>query len=120
MVTKWFIQVNWITLIRIRHLAITGTKGYAELNYMTQQLTVYESNIAQDFDSFGDYIIKFGTPNKKEIALEKKEPLFQELSHFVECVATKSQPLIDGITGAQALETALTVMTKMNMMHPKK
>ena len=54
-------QVNWITPIRIRSLAVTGTKGYAELNYMTQDLKLYESNYYEDHDNFGDFIIKFGT-----------------------------------------------------------
>ncbi|RAP33032.1 oxidoreductase [Candidatus Marinamargulisbacteria bacterium SCGC AG-410-N11] len=110
-----FIQVNWITPIRIRNLAITGTKGYAELNYMTQELTVYESNYSSDFDTFGDYIIKFGNPTKKNISLEKKEPLANELNHFINCIQTKSTPLITGENGKKALEIALKVMEKMQI-----
>jgi len=108
-------QVNWITPIRIRQLAVTGTKGYAELNYMTQELKLYESNVYQDHDNFGDFIIKFGTPNERHIKLEKKEPLNLELSHFVDCVKNKKQPLITGEVGMQALKTALTVMDVMSM-----
>lgn len=108
-----FIQVNWITPIRIRHLAVTGTKGYAELNYMTQELTTYESNYSADFDSFGDYIIKFGLPNKNEVRLDKQEPLASELSHFLDCILEDKQPLIDGRTGRQALSTALHLMDIM-------
>jgi len=110
-----FIQVNWITPIRIRNLAVTGTKGYAELNYMTQELTLYESNYAQDFDSFGDYIIKFGTPNKKDITLTKGEPLNLELRHFLDCVIHKKPPLISGSRGKKALGIALEVMRTMNI-----
>lgn len=106
-------QVNWITPIRIRKLAITGTKGYAELNYMTQELKLYESNYHEDHDDFGDYIIKFGNPNEIQVEVEKKEPLAQELSHFLDCVSNKTQPLISGQTGIQALKTALEVMQIM-------
>ncbi|MCK4808497.1 MAG: Gfo/Idh/MocA family oxidoreductase, partial [Candidatus Aenigmarchaeota archaeon] len=55
-----FIEVNWTTPIKIRTLSITGTKGYAEVNYITQDLVVYETNPEKEFDSFGDFIIKFG------------------------------------------------------------
>jgi UDP-N-acetylglucosamine 3-dehydrogenase len=110
-----FIQVNWITPIRIRNLAVTGTKGYAELNYMTQELTLYESNYEKDFDSFGDYIIKFGTPVKKDISLTKGEPLNLELTHFLECVIKKKPPLITGTRGKKALSIALEVMKAMNI-----
>jgi UDP-N-acetylglucosamine 3-dehydrogenase len=107
------IQVNWITPIRIRNLSITGTKGYVELNYMTQSLMLYESNYSSDFDSFGDYIIKFGTPNKQEVNLEKKEPLNLELSHFIECIQKNKSPLITGLQGKKALEIALKVIKKI-------
>lgn len=106
-------QVNWITPIRIRSLSVTGTKGYAELNYMTQELKLFESNYHEDHDDFGDFIIKFGNPTETKIEVEKKEPLAQELSHFLECVSTNSQPMISGETGIQALKTALSVMEIM-------
>ncbi len=109
-----FIQVNWITPIRIRTLSVTGTKGYAELNYMTQELVLYESNYSEDFDSFGDFIIKFGIPNKREVSLEKQEPLNLELRHFLSCIKDKKPPLISGETGRQALAIALDVMKMLN------
>ena len=82
---------------------------------MTQELTLYESNYAQDFDSFGDYIIKFGTPNKKDITLTKGEPLNLELRHFLDCVIHKKPPLISGSRGKKALGIALEVMRTMNI-----
>jgi len=45
------IQSNWITPIKIRNLSVTGTKGYAELNYMTQELVIYESNYEDKLNS---------------------------------------------------------------------
>ncbi|RAP26931.1 oxidoreductase [Candidatus Marinamargulisbacteria bacterium SCGC AG-333-B06] len=111
-------QVNWITPIRIRKLSITGTKGYAELNYMTQELTLYESNYHEDHDDFGDFIIKFGNPTEHKITIDKKEPLREELSHFLSCIKTKKQPLIHAKVGIQALTTALTVMDIINIKKP--
>ena len=104
------IQVNWITPIRIRNLALTGTKGYAELNYMTQELKIFESNYHEDHDDFGDFIIKFGNPTEKPISIEKQEPLKMELSHFLNCIINNTQPLITAQEGIQALDTALKVM----------
>jgi UDP-N-acetylglucosamine 3-dehydrogenase len=104
------IQVNWITPVRIRTLAITGTKGYAELNYMTQELTLFKSNYFQDKDKYGDDIIKFKDPSKEIIQVEKKEPLAEEIRHFLQCINNQKQPLINAKTGIQALSTALAVM----------
>ncbi len=106
-------QVNWITPIRIRQLSITGTKGYAELNYMTQELKLFKSNYHEDHDDFGDFIIKFGNPDTQEIEIEKKEPLAEELTHFLKCIKNSTSPLISGETGVLALKTAIDVMKVM-------
>ncbi len=99
------IQVNWITPVKIRELAVTGTKGYAELNYITQELRVFESNYEKSYDSFGDFIVKFGSPKEVPVDVVRKEPLKEELSHFIGCVLGKRSP---AVTGEDAL-TALTI-----------
>jgi UDP-N-acetylglucosamine 3-dehydrogenase len=102
-----FIQVNWITPIKIRNLSVTGTKGYAELNYITQELTVYESNYEKQYSDFGDFVLKFGEPKKTVVDVVKAEPLKEELSHFINCVKTGSQPEVDGEAGLVVLRIAL-------------
>ncbi|MFT5171423.1 MAG: UDP-N-acetylglucosamine 3-dehydrogenase [Candidatus Marinamargulisbacteria bacterium] len=106
-----FIQVNWITPIRIRNLAITGTKGYAELNYISQELVFYESVYESTYEGFGDYAIKFGTPKTQQIEVEKSEPLVGELRHFVNAIKTKEKPLVCGETGTNALIVAEKVLS---------
>ena len=36
------IQSNWITPIKIRKLIVTGTKGYCEVDYIKQKLTIFD------------------------------------------------------------------------------
>lgn len=106
-----FIQVNWITPIKIRNLSVTGSKGYAELNYLTQELVVYESNYTKEMvDEYGDYVIKFGLPDKIQVGVEQFEPLYLELKSFVNCVRSREQPLVTGEVGLEALKIALEVM----------
>lgn len=108
-----YIQVNWITPIKIRNLSVTGSKGYAELNYITQELVVYESNYTKEMvDEYGDSVIKFGIPNKTQVGVEAVEPLFRELQDFVRCVKTREQPLVTGKIGMEALRIALEVLGK--------
>lgn len=107
-----FIQVNWITPIKIRNLSVTGSKGYAELNYLTQELIIYESNYTKEIvDEFGDYVIKFGIPNKTQVGVEQFEPLLLELQDFIQCVKTRRTPLVTGEIGLEALRISLDVMT---------
>ncbi len=105
--TNAFIQVNWITPVKIRQLNITGTKGYAELNYITQELVLYESNYEKQYSDFGDFVLKFGEPKKAVIDVQKGEPLRLELEHFISCVKNNKQPEVDGKEGLDVLRTAL-------------
>ncbi|RLG59287.1 MAG: gfo/Idh/MocA family oxidoreductase [Candidatus Hydrothermarchaeota archaeon] len=107
-------QVNWITPVKIRELAVTGTKGYAELNYITQELNIYQSIYERGYDSFGDFIIKFGKSRKREIDVRKEEPLKLELLHFIECIENKTMPTITGEEALAVLEIIERAMGKKN------
>ena len=108
--TDVLIQANWITPVKIRELNVTGTKGYVELNYITQKLKLYESNYHRGFDSFGDFIVRFGTPNIREVDVKTAEPLKMELRHFIACVENRKKPLVSGKDGLNALKIALSAV----------
>lgn len=108
-----FIQVNWITPIKIRNLSVTGTKGYAEMDYISQNVLLYESNYKKNFESFGD-VVMFSQPNKVEIGLDKGEPLKLELLNVIDAVEKNQEPLITGEVGLEALKIALQVIDKIN------
>lgn len=104
-----FIQVNWITPIKIRSLSITGTKGYAEINYVTQKFTLYKSKYEKDFETFED-VVRFAEPEIVDVGLKKAEPLEEELKDFISAVRTKRKPLVTGEDGLKALEVALRIV----------
>lgn len=108
--TNGFIEVNWITPVKIRMLTVTGTKGFAQVNYITQTITLYKSNYEKNYDEFGDFIVKFGNPEKEELQLSKSEPLKNELEHFVDCVKNNKTPLVSGEDAIKALRVALNML----------
>ncbi len=112
--TNTFIQVNWVTPIKIRLLNVTGSRGYAELNYITQELDVYKSNYAKDYDDFGDFVIKFGKPTKINIDIKKEEPLKVELQVFLDCVKNGKEFPIKGEDALEALRIALELSNNRN------
>jgi len=105
--TETFIQVNWITPVKIRELNVTGINGYAELNYLTQKLKLYESNYERTFDSFGDFVVKFGTPNIQEVNVQPAEPLKLELQAFLNSLKKGKKMPITAHDGLMALDIAL-------------
>jgi UDP-N-acetylglucosamine 3-dehydrogenase len=106
--TNAIIQTNWITPIKIRNIAITGTKGYLEANYINQTIIMHRSIIDKDFDDFGDFVVKFGEPEKVMIEVPKKEPLKEELRSFIECIEKDKEPEVTLEEAYNALEIAIT------------
>jgi len=101
------IQVNWITPVKVRELALTGTKGYAELNYLTQTLRIYKSRYRTKFDSYGDYIVNFSKPDTEELNLAGEEPLKLEIENFIEHLRNNKKNIVSAPEGLDALTTAL-------------
>ncbi len=111
--TNGFIEVNWLTPVKIRVLNVTGTKGYAQLNYITQELTLHESVYEKTYDRFGDFVLNFGEPKKIPVEVKKEEPLRIELCNFIEAVKEKVEPLVSGDDGLEVLKIAERIMKSM-------
>jgi len=111
--TNGFIEVNWLTPVKIRVLNVTGTKGYAQLNYITQELTLHESVYEKTYDRFGDFVLNFGEPNKIPVEVKKEEPLRLELCNFIEAVKGNGELLVNGNDGLEVLKIAERIMKSM-------
>jgi UDP-N-acetylglucosamine 3-dehydrogenase len=118
--TDCLIQVNWITPVKVRELAVTGTKGYAELNYITQDLRVFENTFEKSHDTFGDFVLKFGNPKEVTINVSKMEPLTAELKHFLDCVENGKTPIVTGADGLSALHIATKAIESYRKGKPLK
>ncbi len=103
------VQVNWITPVKIRTLSVTGTKGHAELDYVTQSLKLFKSVYTRDWDGHADFVVKFGASAAEEVVVEKGEPLKLELQSFLDAVASGAKP---GMSGEEAL-AALKIVKEL-------
>ncbi len=83
------VETNWLTPHKTRTLNVVGTGGIAYLDYIEQSLRLYNN----------EWI--------KEAKIRRREPLRNEIEHFIECVETGRRPLIDGKAGLHALRVAL-------------
>jgi UDP-N-acetylglucosamine 3-dehydrogenase len=101
-----FVQVNWITPLKIRTLSVTGDLGHAELNYMTQRLEVYQTNAAKEYNDFGEFVVRFGEAEKSVVPIQVREPLTAELEDFVDAVEKGRPPKVSGEDGVRALRVA--------------
>ena len=108
--TNGFIEVNWITPVKIRILTLTGTLGFAQVNYITQTINLYKTVYEKNYDQFGDFVLKFGNPEMEKLQVERAEPIRLELEHFVDCIKNNKDPLVSGEDGIKALRIALNIL----------
>ncbi|MHB8698480.1 MAG: Gfo/Idh/MocA family oxidoreductase [Sulfuricaulis sp.] len=88
------ISVNWLTPLKIRKMSVTGTQGYAELDFIRQELLLFEAPTSNSFDGFTDFVSKYGHDDTKRLPISFTEPLAAELGYFINCVQTGAQPEI--------------------------
>jgi UDP-N-acetylglucosamine 3-dehydrogenase len=106
------IQSNWITPIKVRKLYVTATKAYVELDYISQEMRMFDNlavKQALDFESFQEV----SSPRQKSVVIKSQEPLKLELSHFLEVVSGESEPLVTPQDGIKALEIAIELSNRV-------
>lgn len=106
-----FVLSNWITPLKIRTLSVTGDSGHAELNYVTQKLEFYSTNVAREYDDFGDFVVRFGEAGRQVIQLDMVEPLRAEIENFLDAIVNGSPLLADGEVGVSVLRVVEEVLS---------
>ncbi|CAB50074.1 UDP-N-acetylglucosamine 3-dehydrogenase [Pyrococcus abyssi] len=86
------IETNRLTPHKTRTLNVVGTEGIAYLDYINQELTLYNE----------EWIYK--------AKINKEEPLKLEIEHFLECVKEGKKPLVGGEEGLHALKVAVKAL----------
>lgn len=91
------VETNWLTPHKVRQLTVTGTEGIAYADYIEQTVELFTGDGCE------------------RLAINKGEPLRNELEHFVECIREDRDPLVGGVEGRHALEVALAAVRSYNV-----
>ena len=103
-----FIQANWLTPVKIRTIALTGSLGYLEANYITQELTYYKHNMKEiQKDGFTEFVLQVGDPEKRVIKVDFEEPLAAELKAFMAKSMGRTAAIVDPVDAREALKISL-------------
>jgi len=82
-----------------RKIRLFTKNAYISLDYAKQEASIYSK------DEHGIH--------KRNIPIEKEEPLKKELEHFIDCVREDRRPKVSGIEGREALKVALDITQKI-------
>ena len=86
------VETNWLTPHKIRKLTVTGTGGVAHADYLEQSLEIWEEG------------------GVREVEIEKREPLKNELEHFIHAIMNDEEPSPSGEEGKNTLYVAISAI----------
>jgi len=101
-----FLQVNWVTPVKIRSLAVTGKNGYAEVEYVTQQLAYYKAQQVRELTSFSE-LERYSEEAPEPIEFDRREPLELELEGFLEAVRGERADIVSGQDARASMAIAI-------------
>lgn len=100
-----FLQVNWVTPVKIRSLAFTGTEGYAQLEYVTQRLEYYPGAQTKEPDSFAE-LEALSEQSPELIEFQHTEPLERELREFIAAARGEGGSTVTGKEAKRSMAIA--------------
>lgn len=101
------IQLSWITPVKIRQLTIGGSKAFAEINYISQKIELYDHGYKQEFGDFQEFVERFGNKKRgKFIKVEIEEPLKAEIKDFIKSIIGEKE-VFSPLYALEALKISL-------------
>ncbi len=99
-----FLEVNWLTPMKVRRLDLTCLRNFVEVDYIEQSITVSSSTLGT-LDPFNLYQVPLEHHSQK-IHVRKEEPLKRELEDFLAAIREKRPPLVTGEDAVETLQVA--------------
>lgn len=103
-----FIEVNWLTPMKVRRLSLTCSEAFVEADYIDQSMDISSSSI-RDLDPGNLFNIALEL-DSHHLSVKKEEPLKVELQKFLAAVeAGKEAPISgrDAVVNLKVCEAAL-------------
>jgi len=106
-----YVEVNWLTPMKVRKLALTCSQNFVEVDYMDQAALVCASSFKQlDSGNLFNIPLEFDV---HRTTLKKEEPLKRELDDFIAAIRDGKAPLVTGESAMRTLRIAEAALESM-------
>jgi UDP-N-acetylglucosamine 3-dehydrogenase len=97
-----FVEVNWLTPMKVRKVSLTCSQGFAQIDYTDQSLEFSSSTISNmDPGDMFRLPLEFDV---RRISVRKEEPLKRELEGFLAAAESHTEALVGGADAIQNLK----------------
>lgn len=107
------VTASRITEYTVRKLDVATDRGVIAVDYMNQSVDVYRRDRLRRMDGvpqdFGEYAVETAM---ERIKVRRAEPLFVELTHFVDCIRNGTPPQVPGTQAMAALDLVGKILEK--------
>jgi predicted dehydrogenase len=114
------VHVSWVDPNKVREVVAVGSQRrivFDDLNQM-ERVRIYEKGITsarQEADSFGEFKLLVRDGDILSPRVPPTEPLRSQMEHFLNCIATESQPVSAGTVGAANVRTLVAIERSLAM-----
>jgi UDP-N-acetylglucosamine 3-dehydrogenase len=106
-----FIEVNWLTPMKVRKVSFTCSGGFVQMDYTDQSLEVSTSKVG-NLDQSDMFRIPLEYDVRK-VSVRKEEPLRSELDLFLKAAESGRSPAAGGMDAVQNLKVCEAALASM-------
>ncbi|KAF3978322.1 MAG: Gfo/Idh/MocA family oxidoreductase [Methylococcales symbiont of Iophon sp. n. MRB-2018] len=96
------VTASRISMKTKRKMRMFRPSSYISVDFQNKILTKYKRGDKEMFPGVPEIV-------SEESVFENGDALLEEIKHFVECIQTGNDPLVSGIAGRRALQTAIEI-----------
>jgi predicted dehydrogenase len=102
------VEMSWLSPRKMRRTFVVGSKSMVIYDDMdaNEKVRLYDKGVSlKNPNSFGEYQLTYRTGDMISPKIDSSEPLFVEVTHFLDCVKDCTRPLSDGRSGLAVVAT---------------
>ncbi len=102
------LDINWLTPTKIREITVTGERGMLRVDYLTQDLFLYENRRTETSDGWDAMGVLRGIAEGRMVRfpIERREPLQVELEEFVRACTGQGGSVVSPADATMAIYIA--------------
>lgn len=101
------IQISWLSPSKLRRTTLVGSGKMLiyDDTKVTDKVRIFDKGVdLRDPETFGEFQLSYRTGGVFSPTLENREPLYEEVDHFLGCIANGGTPRSDGVSGRRVVK----------------
>lgn len=110
-------QLSWLSPSKLRRTTLVGSSKMLiyDDTKVTDKVRIFDKGVdLRDPESFGEFQLSYRTGGVFSPTLENREPLHEEVDHFLDCIVNGSTPKSDGVSGRRVVKVIEAVERSLN------